>query len=234
MPLGRLAKSLPEQVAEQLLTAVSEGALEPGERLKEESLAERFAVSRGTVREAIALLERRGVVERVARYGARVVVVDAGEIEEIFNIRAQLLGLAARLAVEKGSAELLALLQARALELARLADDDTTPPAVYAEASIETQRLLVSANGRKRLVSIYEDMSSLGVWRYAIREKSVSFRTPQRRRESAADWARLAAAIAARDGEEAERRAKMLLQASYRAVKEQWDAGATSAVVPPP
>ncbi|WP_455289170.1 GntR family transcriptional regulator [Cupriavidus necator] len=219
--VGRLAKSLPEQVAEQLLAAVAEGALEPGERLKEETFAERFAVSRSTIREAIALLERRGIVERVARYGARIVMVDAGEIEEIFNIRAQLLGLAARLAVEKGSDELITTLQAQAAKLRNLANDPTTEPADYASTSIETQRLLVAANGRKRLVSIYEDLSNHAVWRYAIREKSISFRTAQRRMESADDWERLVAAIAARDADGAERNAKALLQASYLAVKDQ-------------
>lgn len=222
VPLGRLTKSLPELVAGQLLAAVSEGALEPGARLKEETLAEKFGVSRSTVREAIALLERRGIVERVARYGARIAVVDAGEIEEIFNIRAQLLGLAARVAAQRGSEDLLADLRSRASTLLELAADESTAPDRYAAASIDTQRVLVSANGHKRLASIYEDMSSLGVWRYAIREKSISFRTPQRRRESADDWQRLINAVLARDSEAAERFAKALLHASYLAVREQW------------
>jgi DNA-binding GntR family transcriptional regulator len=178
--IGRLSKSLPEQVAEQLLTAIQEGALEPGERLKEEVFAERFAVSRSTIREAIALLERRGVVERVPRYGARVMVIDAAEIEELFNIRAQLLGLAARLAAEKGSDELMSGLGQNAEKLRQLADDAATTPADYASLSIETQRLLVAANGGKRLRSIYEELSNQALWR-AIREKSISFRTQQRR-----------------------------------------------------
>jgi DNA-binding GntR family transcriptional regulator len=219
--VGRVAKSLPEQVAEQLLVAIAEGALGPGERLKEEVFAERFVVSRSTIREAIALLERRGIVERVARYGARIVMVDAGEIEEIFNIRAQLLGLAARLAVEKGSDELIGKLQAQAAKLRKLANDPATEPADYASTSIETQRVLVAANGRKRLVSIYEDLSNHSVWQNAVREKSISFRTAQRRMESADDWERLVAAIAVRDADGAERNAKALLQASYRAVKDE-------------
>jgi DNA-binding GntR family transcriptional regulator len=218
--IGRLSKSLPEQVAEQLLTAIQEGALEPGERLKEEVFAERFAVSRSTIREAIALLERRGVVERVPRYGARVMVIDAAEIEELFNIRAQLLGLAARLAAEKGSDELMSGLGQNAEKLRQLADNAATTPADYASLSIETQRLLVAANGGKRLRSIYEELSNQALWR-AIREKSISFRTQQRRQESAADWERLVSAVIARDAEAAERHAKALLHASYRYVRDQ-------------
>jgi DNA-binding GntR family transcriptional regulator len=219
--IGRLSKSLPEQVAEQLLAAIQGSALEPGERLKEETLAERFAVSRSTIREAIALLERRGVVERVPRFGARVTVIDADEIEEIFIIRAQLLGLAARLAAEKGSDELRSNLRRNADKLRQLADDPATTPADYASVSIETQRLLVAANSGKRLRSIYEDLSNHALWRVAIREKSTSFRTEQRRKESAADWERVVLAIAGRDAEAAERHAKALLLASYRFVKDQ-------------
>jgi DNA-binding GntR family transcriptional regulator len=222
VPIGRLVKSLPEQVAAELATAVADGSLAPGERLKEESLAERFAVSRSTVREAIAILERRGLVERVARYGARVTVVDAAEVEEIFAIRAQLLGLAARVAAEKGDEALLAKLRGQAKTLERLSREPATEPADYAAVSIETQRLLVSANGLKRLTAIYEDMSGLGVWRHAVREKSVSFRTPERRRASALDWKRLVAAIVSRDGDAAERQAKALLQASWRAAESEW------------
>jgi DNA-binding GntR family transcriptional regulator len=219
--VGRLSKSLPEQVAEQLITAIQEGALEPGERLKEEIFAERFAVSRSTIREAIALLERRGVVERVPRYGARVVVIDAEEIEELFTIRAQLLGLAARLAAEKGSDELMQNLRRNADKLRQLANDPGTTPADYASVSIETQRLLVAANGGKRLRSIYEELSNHSLWQFAIREKSISFRTEQRRKDSAADWERVVAAVVGRDPEAAERHAKALLLASYEYVKGQ-------------
>jgi DNA-binding GntR family transcriptional regulator len=219
--VGRLSKSLPEQVAEQLLTAIQEGALEPGERLKEEIFAGRFAVSRSTIREAIALLERRGVVERVPRFGARVMVIDADEVEELFTIRAQLLGLAARLAAEKGSDELMSRLRENAQTLRKLADDPATTPADYASVSIETQRLLVASNGGKRLRSIYEDLSNQALWRFAIREKSISFRSQERRKDSAADWEHLVAAVVGRDSDAAERHGKALLFASYRYVKDQ-------------
>ncbi|MCD0502008.1 GntR family transcriptional regulator [Bordetella petrii] len=216
--IGRLAKSLPEQVAESLLAAIHDGAIAPGERLKEEIYAERFAVSRSTVREAMALLERRGVVERVPRYGVRVIAVDAEEIEEIFNIRAQLLGLAARLVTEKPPEGFVAQLVERAADLRKLADAADTAPGDYASLSIDTQRMLMGACPGKRLRTIYEGLSDQALWRYAIREKSISFSTQQRRRESAADWTRLAQAVAASEGAAAESAAKELLLASYRAV----------------
>ncbi len=218
-PIGRLAKSLPEQVAQSMFGAIRDGAIAPGERLKEETYAELFAVSRSTVREAMALLERRGVVERIPRYGVRVIVIDAEEIEEIFNIRAQLLGLAARLAVEKSPPGLAQQLTERAERLGKLAQAERTAAATYAALSIETQRLLINACPGKRLSTIYEGLSDQALWRYAIREKSISFHSKERRLESAAGWARLAQAVAQGDAEQAERAAKAVLQDSYRAVQ---------------
>jgi DNA-binding GntR family transcriptional regulator len=217
-PIGRLAKSLPEQVADTLLNAIRDGAIEPGERLKEEIYAARFAVSRSTVREAMALLERRGVVQRIPRYGVRVVEVDADEIEEIFHIRAQLLGLAARLVTEKAPAGFANMFLERTADLRRLAEAADTTPAQYANLSIDTQRMLVTACSGKRLKSLYEGLSDQPLWRYAIREKAISFSTQQRRHESAADWTRLAQHVAASDAIAAEIAAKELLLASYRAV----------------
>jgi len=216
--IGRLAKSLPEQVSQSLLAAIHDGAIAPGERLKEETYAELFAVSRSTVREAMAMLEKRGVVERVPRYGVRVIAIDAGEIEEIFVIRAQLLGLAARLAAEKSPAGFGEKLLERAEALQVLAIARRTEPTDYAALSIDTQRMLISACPGKRLSAIYEGLSDQALWRYAIREKAISFSSKERRRESAADWIRVAQAVAAGDGEGAEQAAKALLQASYRAV----------------
>src|SRR5690606_15142004 len=102
---GLVNKSLPEQVADHLAETIQEGKFKPGDRLKEEALAEHFAVSRTTIREAIGALERRGMVERIPRYGTRVRIIDESEIEEIFRIRAQLLGLAAHIVAESGSSE---------------------------------------------------------------------------------------------------------------------------------
>jgi DNA-binding GntR family transcriptional regulator len=221
VPVGRLAKSLPEQVAEQLLAAIEDGALKPGQRLKEESFSERFAVSRSTLREAMALLERRGVVERIPRYGVRIVSVDAAEIEEIFNIRAQLLGLAARLTADMAPDDVRAAFEQQVQRLERLAANARTTPSNFAGASIEAQRLLIAASSVKRLRIIYEELSEGALWRHFVRGRSISFQTAQRRSESAGDWRRVSDAIARRDGDGAERHAKSLLQASYRAVKSQ-------------
>lgn len=56
---------LPELLAQQLQQMIREGAFKPGERLpSERELAQRFAVSRPSLREAIQKLEQQGLLKR--------------------------------------------------------------------------------------------------------------------------------------------------------------------------
>ena len=217
--VGKSAKSLPDLVAEQLLDAIQEGVLPEGQRLKEEKLAERFDVSRSTIREAIALLERKGVVERTPRQGARVVTIGADEIEEIFLIRSQLLGLAANLFAEHASSAHVNDFISQVQQLTLLAENAETHPEDYANASIAAQRTLISFGNRNRLKNIYEELSNAALWRFVVRERAISFTTNTRRKESAQDWQRVASAIQAREPLVAEACAKNLLMHSYIAVK---------------
>src|SRR5690349_19192547 len=89
--------SLPEQIAEQVGNAIIKGFFEPGHRIQEQDLADRFAVSRGPVREALRILEKDGMVQILPRRGAQVTRLDVDEVNEIFEIRTSLFGLAARL-----------------------------------------------------------------------------------------------------------------------------------------
>ncbi len=65
-----------EDVARQIQRLIADGALTPGDRLPpERELAERFGVSRGSVRDAIRTLEMVGLL--AARQGEGTVVADA-------------------------------------------------------------------------------------------------------------------------------------------------------------
>ena len=59
---GRQLMTLPEQIAERIFTAIAGGEYAPGERIREEALADEFEVSRGPVREALRILEKDSVV----------------------------------------------------------------------------------------------------------------------------------------------------------------------------
>ncbi|MBA4333446.1 MAG: GntR family transcriptional regulator [Methylobacterium sp.] len=82
-------------VAAMLEEEIVLGWLLPRERLVEEELAERLGVKRHVVREALAELERVGLVERIPNRGAVVRLLDPAEVRQIYSVREVLETLAA-------------------------------------------------------------------------------------------------------------------------------------------
>ena len=66
-PIGRTAQTLPAQVAARILEAIFAGEFQPGQRLTEIALATTHQVSRSVIREALVLLDRQRIVERLPR-----------------------------------------------------------------------------------------------------------------------------------------------------------------------
>src|SRR5919206_2319624 len=106
-----------EDVAAQILDAFYTEGLKPGEWLGTEAeLAERFNVSRVTIRDAVSALSARGLVEvRVgARGGLRIATSDPDRLIDAFSIQLRLMGLSrdelfeAMLAIEPVTAALAA------------------------------------------------------------------------------------------------------------------------------
>ena len=77
----------------------------PGAKLRETDLATEFGVPRTRVRDALAALEQRGLVERIPNRGAVVTRLDLSQVFYIYDLREVLEGLCARLATEKGPPE---------------------------------------------------------------------------------------------------------------------------------
>lgn len=85
-----------EDVAAQILDVFYAERLQPGEWLGTEAeLAERFNVSRVTIRDAVSALEARGLIDvRVgARGGLRIAKGDPHRLVDAFSIQLQLMGL---------------------------------------------------------------------------------------------------------------------------------------------
>jgi len=76
-------ETLASQLADRLRLAIVENELLPGARLTETSIAVQAGVSRSTVREALRILARDGLVSLVPMSGARVALLSQGDIEEI-------------------------------------------------------------------------------------------------------------------------------------------------------
>ena len=74
------AVSLTEKIADHLGTEIIAGRLRPRARIQELKVASELGVSRGSVREALLILERRYLVEILPRRGAMVSSLEAEEL----------------------------------------------------------------------------------------------------------------------------------------------------------
>lgn len=99
------AKSLSDGVYLKLKERIINGVYEEGFRLVETKLCEEFGVSRTPVREAISQLELDGLAKTLPNRETVVVAITQKDIEDIYDIRMRIEGLAARLAAENMSAE---------------------------------------------------------------------------------------------------------------------------------
>jgi DNA-binding GntR family transcriptional regulator len=79
-----------ERVAEHLRQAILGGSIVPGERVRQEEVAQRLGASRLPVREALRMLEAEGLIEHEANKGARVPRLDRHEVDVIYQMRERL------------------------------------------------------------------------------------------------------------------------------------------------
>jgi DNA-binding GntR family transcriptional regulator len=101
-------KSLVEQAYDTILDAICDGTLKPNERLTQDEIAARLAVSRQPVMSALGLLKQQGFLIEHGRRGLAVAPVDLARFDAIYEVRSALEPLAARLAAARMTPELLA------------------------------------------------------------------------------------------------------------------------------
>ena len=96
-----------DQVAERLRSAITEGRLLPGARLRQREIASQFGVSTTPVREAMQQLVLQGFIAMDRNRGAIVALRSPEEIRELYDIRKVLESLAAVRAAQNLDAETL-------------------------------------------------------------------------------------------------------------------------------
>lgn len=79
-------KSMAEQIAQHLANQIISGERIANERIQELKVVEELDVSRGSVREALLLMERRHLVEIIPRRGAMVAQINADSVENLFDV----------------------------------------------------------------------------------------------------------------------------------------------------
>lgn len=200
-----------DQIAQALTDEIARGVYKSDERIREQELAQRFQVSRGPIREALRVLEADGLVQILPWRGAVVATRSAREMNENAEVRATLFELAARLAASNASLEQIARIKQEAGKLKTLTDD---PERImdYKEQSARTGRLVSDASGNSQLSALLASLARRTLRHYSY----LGLSTPERRRRSSELWAKLAAAIAARNADRAASAARKLVEESQQ------------------
>lgn len=208
---GGEALSLAEQIASHLAESIVQGEYEPGGRIHEVAVSDRFQVSRGPVREALRILEKEGLVKIQPRRGAIVTKLSIQEVEDVFEIRTTLLGLAGRRAAQARDKSLADELRQRVERLKNLLDleeSDEVTDAYLAEVQ-ELNLFLCARTGSERLTSIIYSLLH-----QTMRYSRLGLSTNERRRQSVENWSRLVECIDAGDAEGAEKAVHALVTRS--------------------
>ena len=98
-----MGKASGETAYDRLMAALREGAFKPGDRLREEDVAEQLSLSRTPVREALRRLEADGIVEHRPRQGAVIRQLSHSEVVELYEMRVVLERTAAEMAAKHGA-----------------------------------------------------------------------------------------------------------------------------------
>lgn len=177
-----------------VLEAIDQGEFRPGDRLVEAELAERFGVSRTPIREALQRLETQGVL---ARDGRSLVVASLNhdQLGELYVVRSELEGLAARLAAQHAAPEEIRVLW----DMVRKDRELVADPEMLARANKRFHRQIHMASHNRYLIQQL-DM----VHRAMVLIATTSLAAEGRGENALDEHERIVAAIEARDGDAAD------------------------------
>ncbi|MCR9110338.1 GntR family transcriptional regulator [Marivita sp. XM-24bin2] len=130
-----------------ILEAIDVGVYRPGDRLVESDLAERFGMSRTPIREALQRLETQSLLTRDGR-SLIVASLDHNQMAELYVVRTELEGLAARLAARHATEEEVQVLQDMVHDDRALLDD----PSALARANRRFHKQIHLASHNRFLV----------------------------------------------------------------------------------
>lgn len=146
--------SLTSVLEREMERLILTGELEPGERINEIQLSNRFGTSRGPIREATRSLEAKGLVEVVRNRGVYVRRLSVEDAIEIYDVRAALFGQAGRLLAERMTDELLSQLTHYVNEMDVIAERGSFDD--YYPVNLAFHNLIVTSAGNRTLTAEYQ------------------------------------------------------------------------------
>lgn len=190
-----------------ILQAIDRGTYRPGDRLVESELADRFGVSRTPIREALQRLETQSLLSRDGR-SLIVASLDHNQMAELYVVRSELEGLAARLASRHATEEEVRLLREMVEEDMARVDD----PSALSRTNRRFHRQVHLASHNRYLVQqldlVYRSMALM---------KTTSLAAKGRSARALEEHAKVVDAIARSDGEAAYRELKNHISRAYEA-----------------
>ncbi len=181
-----------EQVVERLRLAIATGHFKPGARLIERELCELTGVSRTSLREALRELQSEGLITAQPNRGLTVTVITPEAAESIYQVRAVLEALAARLFVRHASDAQVTELRRSVERLAKVYANYT--PEGFLSAKTGFYQVLLDGAGNQTVTNMLQQVH---VRASQLRVTSLS--NPSRAKKSIAEIRRFVAAIEARD-----------------------------------
>jgi DNA-binding GntR family transcriptional regulator len=210
MPLER--STLSSQAYQALRAAILSGRLAPGAHVSVRPLCEEFGLSATPVKAALTALEREGFLVLRLHRGFFVPEVDRTDMQELYELREVLDGIAARRAAASVERDVLVARLTDLLELQtdRVAHQDLPG---YGDLDVLFHQEILVAAGNGRLQQVAGNM--IGQLRMG---RTTSARVPGRPSAALAEHAEIIAAIAAGQPHKAERLARRHVQKSATAL----------------
>ncbi len=219
--------SVADQVAKKVLDLVRTGNLKPGDQLPtERDLSQMLQVSRPSVREALRGLQILGVVRTRQGGGAYISSLDAADIlgplqflitlnvdnvEGLYEARVMVDGRVARLAAARlGDADI-----DRLLAMVKVQEGLVDDPIGFRVSDLEFHRTIMESTRNPFLARVSYSLYVLG-----IEYRRIASEVPGVLRQSQADHAAIAAALADRDPDRAERATETHMQNVYLSTRQ--------------
>jgi DNA-binding GntR family transcriptional regulator len=209
----RPERTLSEKIADDLGAAIARGEYAEGDRLLEQELSAYYRVSRGPVREALRILAQWDMVVLTPRRGAFVVGVGLDSVVDLFNIRAVVMGLAARYFAHMAAEEDRADLKAALAELDAVSRQDVSTKE-FQRCTTQVGVRIADGCGSDALSRVIAHQNRSSAWSTLWQSYRLDFITRERRLEATADYLAMGRAIEQRDGEQAEAVMRKMLMVS--------------------
>lgn len=150
------SESLTEQIAQYLGNQIVNGQLKAGDRIQELRIAEELNVSRGSVREALLILERRHLIHRLPRRGAVVAEMTESEVRALYELWFLLLDKVSRNAVDMWTQDDLVRFTDLVLRMGQYAEKNDLEK--FFETSVEFYEKIYAFANNSFLVQVLEDL----------------------------------------------------------------------------